>query len=104
MAQAQEGQNNQQQGGGGFMGGFMNRIIMLSILYFMFVGNPFKATPKDPSTGAPLPPSRNLMPEYYDLDLWVYVSESDASADFNNPSSLVWHEKNIRYADWADEN
>jgi hypothetical protein len=207
MAQAQEGQNNQQQGGGGFMGGFMNRILMLSVLYFMFVGNPFKATPKDATTGAPLPPSRNLMPEYYDLvrfahdssaaeenfcelvvffsiraficiylakftylslilytfilfaliqtrlgkclrssfspnfpllfrnvgqncifnpffgtissqhgteltgllsrrfqDLWVYVSESDASANFDDAVSLVWYEKNIRYDDWADEN
>lgn len=65
MAQAQNGADPQQ--GGGFFSGFMNRIILLSVLYFIFVGNPFKSAAKDPGTGQPLPPHRNLMPEAYDL-------------------------------------
>lgn len=48
-------------------------------------------------------PSRNLFTFLDRMDLFFYISESDAHfQNFNHPGALFWHLENVQYGDWSD--
>lgn len=78
-------------------------LVRIAIIYF--VSSMFRrgstpapgAGPSSPSSPA-LRPSSNLFPNGTDMDLWVYLSESESGPNWEK--DLLWTQKDLVYGDW----
>lgn len=80
-------------------------IIRALIIYFItsFFRRP-AATPQttDPATGTNVArsPAWNIFSNGTVLDMYVYVSEDEEFASFDDPDNILWIQKNLIYGDW----
>ncbi|CAI5468627.1 unnamed protein product [Closterium sp. Yama58-4] len=67
-------------------------MIRMAMFWYMISNFFFKKPPKDPAMI-----SRNLFRKGEDLDMWVYITESEKFSNFQDESALVWTESGIPY-------
>ncbi|XP_063235819.1 putative lipid scramblase CLPTM1 isoform X2 [Bacillus rossius redtenbacheri] len=62
---------------------------------------PNSSSRSDVSGTAPRIPATNIFENGTVMDMYVYVSESEYLANFDDPSSLLWLETGLVYGDWT---
>eukprot|EP00897_Mesotaenium_endlicherianum_P010270 jgi/Mesen1/9271/ME000060S08709 len=82
------GRPQQQQGGSSML-----FTVIRMAMFWYFINNMFgKKAPKDPALVM-----HNMFSRGEDLDMWVYITDSESFSSFSDESSLVWSETNIPY-------
>uniref|UniRef100_A0AAQ4PUX9 CLPTM1 regulator of GABA type A receptor forward trafficking n=1 Tax=Gasterosteus aculeatus aculeatus TaxID=481459 RepID=A0AAQ4PUX9_GASAC len=80
--------------------GVLFRIFVIWAISSWFRRGPSTPDPNTPA-GAPRVPSRNLFPKDTLMDLYVYLSQDEVFADFNNTEALFWFHRDLVYGDWT---
>jgi hypothetical protein len=96
--------------GGDMWGMIKSMLYRLMIIYFVtsFIRNWRQPAPVENRTditggpgGGAQRPSRNLFPQFTEVDVYIYLSEIETKfADFNDSRALFGHFQNIKYGDW----
>ena len=85
--------------------GFIKGLIFRGIIFYA-IANFFRrpATPTGPDgTAAPgtgMKPATNLFQNGTMMDLYIYLSEDEMFADFNDTNKLIWLQEELAYGDW----
>ncbi|KAL9952468.1 hypothetical protein ACROYT_G039730 [Oculina patagonica] len=92
--QNEQPQQQQQQGS-------VWKSLLVRMFIFWMISNLFRGRQQS-TTNTNTVPSTNLFKSDQKIELWVYLAEEQHFTDFNNSEKLIWHEKDIKFANWTD--